>query len=121
MMTTCIHLYNFVTVYFPSDFFSFLFSVTISRYNSSIIKKKYVPFLSGCITHGETSMHDCPVGWGCRIHRLLLCRGIRPHPTSVLDMTLHNLMGRFQQCWNFGECGVPIHCHRSQVHSGPEW
>ena len=20
----------------------------------------------------------CPVGWGCRIHRLLLCRGIRP-------------------------------------------
>ena len=21
----------------------------------------------------------CPVGWGCRIHRLLLYRGIRPH------------------------------------------
>ena len=20
----------------------------------------------------------CPVGWGCRIHRLLLCRGVRP-------------------------------------------
>ena len=23
----------------------------------------------------------CPVGWGCRIHRLLLCRGVRP-PTN---------------------------------------
>ena len=27
---------------------------------------------------------NCPVGWGCRIHRLHLCRGVRPHPTSVL-------------------------------------
>ena len=23
----------------------------------------------------------CPVGWGCRIHRLRLCRGVRP-PTN---------------------------------------
>ena len=48
--------------------------------------------------------------------------GVRPPPpTSVLDMTLNNLMVRFQQCWSFGECGVLLHCHRSQVHSGPEW
>ena len=27
--------------------------------------------------------HYCPVGWGCRIHRLLLCRGISLlHPTN---------------------------------------
>ena len=64
---------------------------------------------------------SCPVGWGCRIHRLLLCRGVRPFLTSVLDMTLNNLMVRLQQCWSFGECGVPLHCHRAQVHSGPEW
>ena len=44
-----------------------------------------------------------------------------PPPTSVLDMTLNNLMVRFQQCWSFGECGVPLHCHRSQVYFGPEW
>ena len=62
----------------------------------------------------------CPVGWGSRIHRLLLCRGVRTPPTSVLDMTLNNLMVRFQQCWSLGECGVPLHCHRSQVQSGPE-
>ena len=24
----------------------------------------------------------CPVGWGCRIHRLHLCRGVRPPPQS---------------------------------------
>ena len=37
-----------------------------------------------------------PVGWISRIHRLLLCRGVRHTPTSVLDMTLNNLMLRFQ-------------------------
>ena len=37
--------------------------------------------------------YTCPVGWGCRIHRLLLCRGVRPPPMSVLDLTLNNLYG----------------------------
>ena len=63
----------------------------------------------------------CPVSWGCRIHWLHLCRGVRTPLTSVLDMTLNNLMVRFQQCWSFGECRVPLHCHCSQVHSGAEW
>ena len=62
----------------------------------------------------------CPVGWGCRIHWLHLYRGIRPPPTSVLIMTLNNLMVSFQWCWSFGECGTPLHCHCSLVHSGPE-
>ena len=31
--------------------------------------------------HISQSNH-CPVGWGCRIHRLLLCRGVRPPPTN---------------------------------------
>ena len=65
---------------------------------------------------------DCPVGWGCGIYQLHLCRGVRqPPPTSVLNMTLNNLMVSFQLCWSFGECSVPLHCHRSQVHSSPEW
>ena len=25
---------------------------------------------------------SCPVGWGCRIHRLHLCRGVRPSPPN---------------------------------------
>ena len=36
-----------------------------------------------------------PIGWGCRIHQLY--RG-NPPTKSVLDMTLNNLMVRFQQC-----------------------
>ena len=24
----------------------------------------------------------CPVGWGCRIHRVHLCRGVRPYPNE---------------------------------------
>ena len=60
----------------------------------------------------------CPVGWGCRIHRLHLCRGIRL--PQWVSWTQNNLMVRFQYCWSFGECRVPLHCHRSQVHSGLE-
>ena len=41
--------------------------------------------------------------------------------TSVLFMTLNNLMVRFQWCWSIGECGVPLYCHCTQIHSGPEW
>ena len=58
----------------------------------------------------------------CTIHRLSLCRRVRPPPhthththtpTCVLDMTLNNLMLRFQWCWSFGKCGAPL--------NGPEW
>ena len=39
----------------------------------------------------------CPIGWGCRIHRLLPCRGVRPHSANKCPgMTLNNLMVRFQ-------------------------
>ena len=42
--------------------------------------------------------HICPVGWGCKIHRLHLCRGLRPlHPaSSVLDMAINYVMVKFQ-------------------------
>ena len=48
------------------------------------------------------------VDWSCRIHRLHLCRGVRPPPTSVQDMTLNNLIVRFQWCWGFGEWQYPL-------------
>ena len=43
----------------------------------------------------KTFSISCPVGWVCRIHWLLLCRGVRHPPMSFLDMTLNNLMVRF--------------------------
>ena len=41
-----------------------------------------------------------------------LQRGMTPL-TSVLDMTLNNLMVKFQWCWGFGICGAPHHWHSS--------
>ena len=29
------------------------------------------------------NLKDSSVGWGCRIHRLLLCRGVRPPSKQV--------------------------------------
>ena len=67
-------------------------------------------------------IHYCQVGWGCRIHWQQLCRGVRPPlPMSALDLTLNNLMVRLQWRWGFGEYGAPLHCHCSQVLSGPAW
>ena len=45
---------------------------------------------------------------------------VYPHPKSVLNMTLNNLMVRFRWCWNFAECRLRIHCNHSQILSGPE-
>ena len=46
-----------------------------------------------------------------------LHRGKTSPQTSVLIMTLNNLMMRFQKFWNYGECGISHHCHCSQVYS----
>ena len=37
------------------------------------------------------------VGWGCIIHRLHFCKEVKPtSPTSILDMTLNNLIEMLQ-------------------------
>ena len=56
--------------------------------------------------------NDRPVDWSCRIPS---------HTHEYPDMTLNNLMVRFQWCWLFGKCGTHSHCLCSQVHSGPTW
>ena len=81
-------------------------SVWITKSSRILLSRKYFPLVV------------CPVGR--RIHWLHLCWGVRP-PTSVLDMTLNNMLVRFQWCWSFGECGVPLYCQCSPVHSGPLW
>ena len=46
-----------------------------------------------------------PVGLGCRIRRLHLCREVRPPQTSVLYTATNHLMLRLQS-WSFEKCGV---------------
>ena len=44
----------------------------------------------------QTSTQTCPVGWYCRIHRLLLYREVRPPPNEYHGYGTKNLMVRFQ-------------------------
>ena len=61
------------------------------------------------------------VDWDCSTHRLHLCRGLRLSTAKECPyMTQNNMMVRLQ-FKSFGEYGVLLYCHRSQVHSGPEW
>ena len=48
-------------------------TITRCRWNVLGPTKKYI-----LLTLAYTWRNFCPVGWGCRIHWLLLCRGVRP-------------------------------------------
>ena len=65
-----------------------------------------VKFLSDFV-----SLKSNPIAWGCRIHQLHLCRVIRESPsfqTSVLDMTLNNLMVRLSNAGALGNVEYPF-------------
>ena len=115
-----LYLYTFFFLSFL--FFLVLLYFLLSSHSSLLILPTYsFCFASSTCSYSSPILFFRPVGWGCRIHRLLLCWG-EDHPSmSVLDMTLNNLKVRFHWCWGFGECKIPLHCHCSQVHSGPEW
>ena len=77
------------------------------QYLAKEIKLNYYPLI-------------CPVGWACRIHRLPQCKWVRPL----------NECPRYDTEQSEGEVPVILecrwmwstsYCHRSQVHSGPEW
>ena len=50
-------------------------------------KKKFCTYALKC---------PYPIGWGCRIYRLHLCRGVRPPPNKCPDMTVNNLILRLK-------------------------
>ena len=51
----------------------------------------------------------CPVSWGCWIHRLLLCRRVRP-PTPNVCLRYDTKQSDGNVPVSFGECRVPLHC-----------
>ena len=62
-----------------------------------------------------------PIGWGCRIHWLYLCRGVK-NPTQRISWILHWTI-RWEPSNNSGalrNAGTP-YCYRSQIHSKLEW
>ena len=62
----------------------------------------------------------CQFGWGTNSPTATLQRGKEKHPkecpvnTKQSDADVPVML-------ELGECGAPLHCHRSKVHSGLEW
>ena len=62
-----------------------------------------------------------PVGWGCRIYGLHLCRGARLPPPKCPGYDTKQFDGEAQVSWSFRKCRILLRCYRSQIHSGPKW
>ena len=61
---------------------------------------------------------SCPVAWGCKIHWLCLCRGVRPPPPmSVLDMILNIWWWGSSSAGALGNAGTPL----LSLFPGPLW
>ena len=95
--------------------FLFIYLSIFLKFNFRFFIYLFVPYIYCVYTRPEVNQYLCFA------QSAVFCSGVRPTSRSVLDMTLNNLMVKFQWCWSFGECGVSLHCHHFQVHSGPEW
>ena len=120
----CIYIYIYIRTLPPrvSDVFRFESPLRpsddkLTKYSISI--DHFLFYI--CLMSVESQFNHYPVGWDSRMHRQVLCIGVRPYTRSVLGMALNNLVTRFQYCWGFGKCRVPLYCHRFQVHSILEW
>ena len=117
------HTYIYIYIYTHTHIYIHIHTYTYTHTHIHIHIHTYIHTYTHIHTHIYIYTHThCPVGWGRRIHQLLLCRGVRPPPisTSILDMTLNKLIVKSQQYWSFGEYRAPL-CHCSQVHSSLEW
>ena len=88
------------------------------------------------LQRGKTPPTSVPVGYGCRIHRLYLYKRVRlPQRVALLAMAAE-YTDCFSDSFRYdtkqfdGEASVMLKlwemqhtpfCHRSQVHSGPDW
>ena len=48
-----------------------------------------------CLVSNFLTKFFCPATWGCRIHRLFLCRGVRPSTTTTNTTTTTNECPRY--------------------------
>ena len=136
-MCVCVCVYIYVCVCVRCNGFSSHEKKTLTRVQILVE--------AGCISHGtKTPTKVCILRWvdsradwtGNRFTRRKILNSNLLKSTkkklyiyiwgatlqmSVLDMRLNDLMVSFQWCWSFRECGEPLHCHCSLVHSGPEW
>ena len=118
-MTVCIRLYG-ANISIRSNVTAFIRLHGVMAVETDILLGicEVVKNISGNLVTLVFNEYYCPVSWGCRIHRLILCRRVRPHNecpgynTKQSDGEVSVML----ELWR-----ILLHCHRFQVHSGPEW
>ena len=77
----------------------FSFVVVYPIYDVVSCNQKFYPAILTLLLIFAITTKNCPVGWGCRIHQMLLCRGGKKPP-------LHHECPRFDTKQSDG--GVPV-------------
>ena len=122
MKTVSFKIRTHVTISIPYDsndytmnaFLSFSLSLSLSLYIYIYI---YI-YICVCVC--------CPVGWGCRIHWLLLCRLVRPPPPQRVSWIWHKTIW-WRGFINAGSLGnaeylfVAIDLRSTLAQSGSTW
>ena len=76
-----------------------LFILTFLFLLNAVFYRYFLCKMFHLFTINHTQIMNCPVGWGCINNRLHFCRGVSHHPTSILDMTLNNLVPVMLELW----------------------
>ena len=113
-MYVCMYVCIYPNVHKCSYLYQYIY-VSICMYVCMNLSLYLSIYLSGC---KYLFIRINPVGWGCKIHRLHLCRRVRPTPLNRYPghITKPHLIVRLQP-QSFGKWGVLLHCHYSQFHS----
>ena len=98
----------------------FIYSDTLYLCWFWIFSFYYSPSYTFLLNTNASFISISPVCCGCRTQWLHLCRGVRaPNDCPRYDSIQSD--GRAPVILDLGQCGLPFHCHCSQVYSGSEW
>ena len=99
IVCVCVFLVFFINIDFNNPQILFLYQ-GVSMLESIEHQLWVHSYFTTIVQHVLLILLACLVGWDFRIHRLHLCRGVRPPPNEWPEYDTKQ-SDRFQWCWGF--------------------